>query len=92
MLEMSNGYPNSSSPLGGSPSPGPSPVLTNKALQHAKQHSPGPGRTNLRVVIPTPQGHNIGPTEEVSMHTTRIGQKYFVLAKISRRTYLNFLD
>lgn len=25
MLEMSNGYPHSSSPLGGSPSPGPSP-------------------------------------------------------------------
>lgn len=25
MLEMSNGYPHSASPLGGSPSPGPSP-------------------------------------------------------------------
>lgn len=25
MLEMSNGYPHSSSPIGGSPSPGPSP-------------------------------------------------------------------
>nr|CAD7439839.1 unnamed protein product [Timema bartmani] len=49
MLELSNGYPNSSSPLGGSPSPGPSPVMSNKAMQHAKQHSPGPGRTNLRV-------------------------------------------
>lgn len=72
MLEMSNGYPNSSSPLGGSPSPGPSPVLTNKALQHAKQHSPGPGRTNLRVVIPTPQGHNIGPTEEGSRNTSAL--------------------
>lgn len=67
MLEMSNGYPNSSSPLGGSPSPGPgpSPVLSNKNLQHTKQHSPGAGRTNLRVVIPTPQGHSI-TTDEVS--------------------------
>ena len=27
MLEMSNGYPHSHSPLGGSPSPGPSPGL-----------------------------------------------------------------
>ena len=73
MLEMSNGYPNSSSPLGGSPSPGPgpSPVLSNKNLQHAKQHSPGAGgggggRANLRVVIPTPQGHSL-TTDEVSM-------------------------
>ncbi|PSN54613.1 Myocyte-specific enhancer factor 2 [Blattella germanica] len=74
MLEMSNGYPNSSSPLGESPSPGPgpSPVLSNKNLQHAKQHSPGAGgggggggRANLRVVIPTPQGHSL-TSEEVS--------------------------
>lgn len=27
MLEMSNGYPNSTSPLGGSPSPGQSPNM-----------------------------------------------------------------
>lgn len=27
MLEMSNGYPHSASPLGGSPSPGPSPGI-----------------------------------------------------------------
>lgn len=27
MLEMSNGYPHSTSPLGGSPSPGPSPGI-----------------------------------------------------------------
>jgi MADS-box transcription enhancer factor 2 len=67
MLEMSNGYPNSSSPLGGSPSPGPgpTPVLSSKNLQHTKQHSPGSGRANLRVVIPTSQGHNL-TTDEVS--------------------------
>lgn len=73
MLEMSNGYPNSSSPLGGSPSPGPgpSPVLSNKNLQHTKQHSPGAGRTNLRVVIPTPQGHSI-TTDEPSRSTSTL--------------------
>lgn len=68
MLEMSNGYPNSSSPMGGSPSPGPSPGpgLSSSKQQppsHGKQHSPGP-RSNLRVVIPT-----LGPTlssDEVS--------------------------
>ncbi|XP_046999191.1 myocyte-specific enhancer factor 2 isoform X1 [Schistocerca americana] len=78
MLEMSNGYPNSSSPLGGSPSPGPSPgqLGGGKGLQHGKQHSPGPGgtgsqgggpRTNLRVVIPTPQqqsAHTLAPAPD----------------------------
>uniref|UniRef100_A0A1L8DIM5 Putative mads box transcription factor n=1 Tax=Nyssomyia neivai TaxID=330878 RepID=A0A1L8DIM5_9DIPT len=60
MLEMSNGYPHSTSPLGGSPSPGPSPgldlvVSASHHLSH-KQHSPGPNRSNsnLRVVIPSP--------------------------------------
>ncbi|XP_067001355.1 myocyte-specific enhancer factor 2 isoform X2 [Anabrus simplex] len=72
MLEMSNGYPNSSSPLGGSPSPGPSPVLSNKAMQHSKQHSPGAGRANLRVVIPTPQGHSLPPSEEPSRSTSTL--------------------
>ncbi|KDR18664.1 Myocyte-specific enhancer factor 2 [Zootermopsis nevadensis] len=65
MLELSNGYPNSSSPLGGSssPGPGPSPVLSSKNLQHAKQHSPAAGRANLRVVIPAPQGHSLTADE-----------------------------
>ncbi|KAG5890115.1 hypothetical protein JTB14_005244 [Gonioctena quinquepunctata] len=69
MLEMSNGYPNSASPMGGSPSPGPSPGpgLTS-SKQHPKQHSPGP-RSNLRVVIPTPLGPSI-TTEEVSYSET----------------------
>lgn len=69
MLEMSNGYPNSASPMGGSPSPGPSPgpgLSTSK--QHPKQHSPGP-RSNLRVVIPTPLGPSI-TTDEVSYTET----------------------
>lgn len=69
MLEMSNGYPNSASPIGGcgSPSPGPSPgpgLSSSKSLQHTKQHSPGP-RSNLRVVIPTPLGPNLAQ-EEIS--------------------------
>lgn len=64
MLEMSNGYPNSASPIGGSPSPGPSPGpgLSSSKQSHVKQHSPGP-RSNLRVVIPTPLGSNIPPDE-----------------------------
>jgi len=61
MLEMSNGYPHSASPMGGSPSPGPSPSIgghhMNKSHQVLhKQHSPGgqSGRNaNLRVVIPS---------------------------------------
>ncbi|XP_073844246.1 myocyte enhancer factor 2 isoform X17 [Musca autumnalis] len=55
MLEMSNGYPHSHSPLVGSPSPGPSPGIAHQ-LTH-KQQSPGSqnGRSsNLRVVIPAP--------------------------------------
>lgn len=64
MLEMSNGYPNSASPIGGSPSPGPSPGpgLSSSKQSHVKQHSPGP-RSNLRVVIPAPLGSNIPPDE-----------------------------
>uniref|UniRef100_A0A6M2DHG8 Putative mads box transcription factor n=1 Tax=Xenopsylla cheopis TaxID=163159 RepID=A0A6M2DHG8_XENCH len=56
MLEMTNGYPHSVSPLGGSPSPGPSPNMVLKTHGHAaKQHSPGPsGPKNLRLAIPTP--------------------------------------
>ncbi|XP_017777004.1 PREDICTED: myocyte-specific enhancer factor 2 isoform X2 [Nicrophorus vespilloides] len=53
MLEMSNGYPNSASPMGESPSPGPSPVQGLSSSKHGKQHSPVP-RSNLRVVIPAP--------------------------------------
>ncbi|GLV45047.1 Myocyte enhancer factor 2 [Carabus blaptoides fortunei] len=66
MLEMSNGYPNSASPIGGcgSPSPGPSPGPGLSSSKHTKQHSPGP-RSNLRVVIPTPLGPNLAP-EEIS--------------------------
>lgn len=62
MLEMSNGYPNSTSPvLGGSPSPGPSPVAPSMQIKiddAAKLASPGSqssARPNLRVVIPNQQ-------------------------------------
>lgn len=60
MLEMSNGYPNSTSPLGGSPSPGPSPMPPNlqmKIDEPSKMSSSTTttsARPNLRVVIPTP--------------------------------------
>ncbi|XP_059479584.1 myocyte-specific enhancer factor 2 isoform X2 [Neocloeon triangulifer] len=61
MLDMSNGYPPSASPLG-SASPGPSPGLANKSLQ--KQ--PSPSRSHLRVVIPTPQAPQGSlPSDEV---------------------------
>lgn len=62
MLEMSNGYPNSTSPvLGGSPSPGPSPVAPNMQIkmdEPSKMSSPttaASARPNLRVVIPNQQ-------------------------------------
>lgn len=59
MLEMSNGYPNSSSPgLGGSPSPGPPQLHKPPGAKHS---SPAPPRANLRVVIPNPH-------EEVSSY------------------------
>ncbi|KAG8221828.1 hypothetical protein J437_LFUL003462 [Ladona fulva] len=70
MLEISNGYPNSSSPLGGgggSSSPGPSPggsgSLSGKGL--LKQGT-SPGRSGLRVVIPAPQGTMSGDDVSVS--------------------------
>lgn len=64
ILEMSNGYPHSASPLGGSPSPGPSPVQH----QAIKQGSPGSANSrssNLRVVIPTPMNPTIN-TDDLS--------------------------
>lgn len=62
MMDMSNGYPNSTSPMAGaggagSPSPGPSPGPGGGGGKHNSSsskgggHSPGP-RSNLRVVIP----------------------------------------
>ncbi|XP_046810349.1 myocyte-specific enhancer factor 2 isoform X3 [Lucilia cuprina] len=68
MLEMSNGYPHSHSPLVGSPSPGPSPGIAHQ-LSH-KQQSPGSqnGRaSNLRVVIPAPSiAQNMSTTDELA--------------------------
>jgi MADS-box transcription enhancer factor 2 len=64
MLDMSNGYPHSASPLGGSSSPGPSPGMSGKSMQQVKQTSPS--RSHLRVVIPTPQGPGGLSSEEVS--------------------------
>lgn len=69
ILEMSNGYPHSASPLGGSPSPGPSPdpyyVVQHQTI---KQGSPGSATSrssNLRVVIPTPMNPTIN-TDDLS--------------------------
>lgn len=81
MLEISNGYPNSSSPLGGSPSPGPSPGPIGKSgmLHPPRQHSPIP-RTNLRVVIPTVLGPSINQNDDVSYNDVSIlsFRKFFV--------------
>ncbi|XP_053964713.1 myocyte-specific enhancer factor 2 isoform X6 [Anastrepha ludens] len=75
MLEMSNGYPHSHSPLGGSPSPGPSPGLAHH-LSH-KQQSPGGqnGRaSNLRLVLPTPLAQNMSATDEITYGDQRHNQ------------------
>ncbi|KAK7604702.1 hypothetical protein V9T40_005888 [Parthenolecanium corni] len=65
MLEMSNGYPNSSSPgLGGSPSPGPSPIPPNiklkidEASKMPSSTTISAARPNLRVVIPNQHDEN----------------------------------
>ncbi|XKL64773.1 hypothetical protein PGB90_004859 [Kerria lacca] len=74
MLEMSNGYPNSTSPLGGSPSPGPSPMPPNlqmKIDEPSKMSSSTTttsARPNLRVVIPTPHEEN-NPGHNASLNT-----------------------
>ncbi|XP_063699979.1 myocyte-specific enhancer factor 2 [Culicoides brevitarsis] len=67
MLEISNGYPHSSSPVVGSPSPGPSPSINSKSLH--KQHSPSTqsGR-NLRVVIPTQMSTGISSDDVYTEH------------------------
>ncbi|XP_077295296.1 myocyte-specific enhancer factor 2-like isoform X2 [Arctopsyche grandis] len=60
MLEMSNGYPGSTSPLGGgatpspSPGPAPSPHPSMSGRHHKPHHSPPAARShnNLRVLIP----------------------------------------
>uniref|UniRef100_A0A182KDW2 MADS-box domain-containing protein n=1 Tax=Anopheles christyi TaxID=43041 RepID=A0A182KDW2_9DIPT len=64
ILEMSNGYPHSASPLGGSPSPGPSPEFHfDNAVQAIKQSPSGgsgsSGSRSLRVVIPAPMNPTI---------------------------------
>uniref|UniRef100_A0A182I3M2 Uncharacterized protein n=1 Tax=Anopheles arabiensis TaxID=7173 RepID=A0A182I3M2_ANOAR len=64
ILEMSNGYPHSASPLGGSPSPGPSPEFHfDNAVQTIKQSPSGgsgsSGSRSLRVVIPAPMNPTI---------------------------------
>ncbi|ALC40557.1 Mef2 [Drosophila busckii] len=67
MLEMSNGYPHSHSPLVGSPSPGPSPGIAHHLPIKQQQQSPGSqnGRaSNLRVVIPPTIAPNMSATAD----------------------------
>ncbi|XP_070134358.1 myocyte-specific enhancer factor 2 isoform X2 [Drosophila bipectinata] len=78
MLEMSNGYPHSHSPLVGSPSPGPSPGIAHHLS--IKQQSPGSqnGRaSNLRVVIPptiAPLPPNMSAPDDVGYGDQRQSQ------------------
>lgn len=69
ILEMSNGYPHSASPLGGSPSPGPSPdpyyVVQHQAIKQGSPGSANSRSSNLRVVIPTPMNPTIN-TDDLS--------------------------
>lgn len=90
MLEMSNGYPNSASPMGGSPSPGPSPGPgLSSSKQHPKQHSPGP-RSSLRVVIPAPLGQSIS-ADEVSYGEVSISNLFFLFTvSINHFAKLNY--
>lgn len=76
MLEMSNGYPGSGSPLGAactpSPSPGPAPSPhrhPHKSHAHAPPPHHSPRHNNLRVVLPSsmpPPQDDISYTGEVS--------------------------
>ncbi|XP_030374374.1 myocyte-specific enhancer factor 2 isoform X2 [Scaptodrosophila lebanonensis] len=73
MLEMSNGYPHSHSPLVGSPSPGPSPGIAHHLP--IKQQSPGSqnGRSsNLRVVIPPTIAQSMSAAEDVAYADTSL--------------------
>lgn len=79
MLEMSNGYPNSTSPTGGSPSPGPSPGPGISTTKHPKQHSPGP-RSNLRVVIPTALGPSITTDDVPYSEVSQFLQNIFIFS------------
>lgn len=89
MLEMSNGYPHSTSPLGGSPSPGPSPGLgahQNSSKSHHithKQHSPVSGQSgrtsNLRVVIPTPMQPNMSGNDDITYNDSHSRQNQSTL-------------
>lgn len=89
MLEMSNGYPNSTSPvLGGSPSPGPSPVAPSMQIKiddAAKLASPGSqssARPNLRVVIPNQQDEN-NTSHNISLNTPIVALQTPVLSSYS---------
>uniref|UniRef100_A0A146KQ65 Myocyte-specific enhancer factor 2 n=1 Tax=Lygus hesperus TaxID=30085 RepID=A0A146KQ65_LYGHE len=93
MLEMSNGYPHSSSPLGNSPSPGPPPGHLGKPPpQPHPKHSPAPpSRTNLRVVIPNTHddggggsgGGNSLNTPVVALQTPVLGSYPGIFTDIS---------
>ncbi|KAF6217280.1 hypothetical protein GE061_001634 [Apolygus lucorum] len=93
MLEMSNGYPHSSSPLGNSPSPGPPPGHLGKPPPppHSKHSPAAPSRTNLRVVIPNTHddggggsgGGNSLNTPVVALQTPVLGSYPGIFTDIS---------
>lgn len=76
MMDMSNGYPNSTSPMtgaggAGSPSPGPSPGPGGGGggkhnSSKGGGHSPSGPRTNLRVVIPNTLAASLAGADDVS--------------------------
>ncbi|CAG9581172.1 unnamed protein product [Danaus chrysippus] len=82
MLEMSNGYPGSGSPLGGgcTPSPSPGPAPSPHRHPHKPHHAPpphhSPRHNNLRVVIPSsmpPPQDDISYTGETPLSYSGLG-------------------
>ncbi|XP_041974922.1 myocyte-specific enhancer factor 2 isoform X2 [Aricia agestis] len=65
MLEMSNGYPGSGSPLDGGCTPSPSPGPAPSPHRHKHHPPPSPRHNNLRVVIPS----NMPPPQDDLSYT-----------------------
>lgn len=83
MLEMSNGYPGSGSPLDAgctpSPSPGPAPSPHrhgHKAHGHAPPPHHSPRHNNLRVVIPSSMPP---PQDDISYAGEVIVRHFFII-------------
>lgn len=89
MLEMSNGYPGSTSPLGAgatpspSPGPAPSPHPSMSGRHHKPHHSPPAPRShnNLRVLIPQQMAP---PPDELSYSEVYFYFDLFLFSYINR--------